>query len=33
MKAVYEISLKYDAYNHQKMAIKNRLNYSLPYRR
>ena len=29
--AVYEISLKYDAYNHQKIAIKNPPNYNLPY--
>ena len=31
MKAVYEISLKYDAYYHQKMAIKNPPKYNLPY--
>ena len=31
MKAEYEISLKYDAYYHQKMAIKNPPNYNLPY--
>ena len=31
MKAAYEIALTYDAYNHQKRALKNPSNYNLPY--